>query len=253
MQKPLFCGKCGNALDKETGKCPVCDKPKVSDTKVKKKNKKANSSKKKRSKGLSALYLILVILVVIGGAVIGIIAVNNAMSKNESGFDPDEIVDADNYYSQNAEVVSEISAQESIVITTASETYSLLKERGFRDFTVTASYDMNGEYLSEAEVSKDSEEKYPMYTVFYYAESGEVWIINVINGTLTAYPVTYNQQTGSETEVIIAESDTIMTYDGPLNKFYETKPHDSAITVKRVSLITAESLENLGVEEIDKL
>ena len=47
-------------------------------------------------------------------------------------------------------------------------------------------------------------------------------------------------------------SNTVMSYDGTTNRFYETIPNKSSLIVKTVDRIDAETLENLTIGAIDE-
>lgn len=164
-----------------------------------------------------------------------------------------EYINADEYFNQHAEVVSVIDAKNSKDVTTEKETYQILSDRGFGDYLITTTYDMEGKYLSEYMIDGTSNDKHPMYSTYYGTESGEMWIISVVNNSITASPVVYNQDSTEQAETLIVEEDTIMSYDGPLNKFYEIVPNESLAILKKVERIDAQTLDNLTAEEIDKL
>ena len=68
-----------------------------------------------------------------------------------------------------------------------------------------------------------------------------------------ANPVTYNLQSKLDAQVIISENESVVSYDSTTNMFYETIPDKSALIVKRLKQIDAESLGKLNNEGIDKL
>ena len=162
-----------------------------------------------------------------------------------------EYIDTDEYYRENAQIISEIRVEDAQNITTEEETYDMMENRGFGQIQITSMYNMNGEFLSDDAIDDKSSEKHPLYTTLYFSQSGEIWVISVVNGSVSASPVNYNENHSFET--LIVEEDTIMAYDGKLNKFYEIVPSDSLAITKRVERIDAETLENLTAEEIDKL
>ena len=74
-----------------------------------------------------------------------------------------------------------------------------------------------------------------------------------MNGTIAANPVFYNEQSELPAQLIITETDSLVSYDSSKNKFYETVPINLALIVKKVDTINAETLEKLTIEEIDSL
>lgn len=161
-------------------------------------------------------------------------------------------IDADSYYSDNSEIVSEVSAKDSDNVTTESQTISLFDDRGFNESSIKTEYSMDGEYSEPSEIS-DSSEKHPIYQSVYLTDNGDVWNIFVINGKVMANPVSYNLQSKLETQLIISESKSVTSYDSDTNKFFETIPDESSLIVKKVDKINSVTLEKLTIEEIDKL
>ena len=163
-----------------------------------------------------------------------------------------ELVDAKEYFSNNGEIISEISVSDAENVDTEAETYDYLEKRGFAEYSVTAEYSIDGDYVGETAIEEDSQEKHPVYNTFYYSSSGEVWTITSINGQITANPVSYNFQSESDAPVLISDSETIVSYDNATNKFYETIPSESALKLIVVDQIDAATLDNLTIGEIDQ-
>ena len=163
-----------------------------------------------------------------------------------------EIVDAKEYFSNNGEIISEISVSDAENVDTEAETYDYLEKRGFTEYSVTAEYSIDGDYVGETAIEEDSQEKHPVYNTFYYSSSGEVWTITSINGQITANPVSYNFQSESDAPVLISDSETIVSYDNATNKFYETIPSESALKLIVVDQIDAATLDNLTIGEINQ-
>ena len=163
-----------------------------------------------------------------------------------------EMVDAKEYFSNNGEIISEISVSDAENVDTEAETYDYLEKRGFAEYSVTAEYSIDGDYVGETAIEEDSQEKHPVYNTFYYSSSGEVWTITSINGQITANPVSYNFQSESDAPVLISDSETIVSYDNATNKFYETIPSESALKLIVVDQIDAATLDNLTIGEIDQ-
>lgn len=182
----------------------------------------------------------------------GIVSVNPQNIEEAESYGLERI-DADEYYEQNAEIVSEIDAKSSKAVQTEKDVYKELENRGFSQFPIYAEYALDGSFFEEVEISDSSSEKHPMYTTYFASESEELWTIFLINGQIMAKPVSYNLQSSLSAQLIIAESDMITSYDSFTGKFYETIPKESALIVKVVKRIDADTLEKLSVEEIDKL
>lgn len=164
-----------------------------------------------------------------------------------------EAPDADEYYENNSEIVSQVYAKDSKNVQSEIEIYSEIAERGMENILFSAEYTMDGEYYDETEIFEPTVEKHPIYQAMYFADNGDIWTIMVINGMTMANPLSYNMQSGLSAQLIISESETVMSYDSTTNKFYETIPNDSEVIVKIVDRIDAETLEQLTVDMIDAL
>lgn len=166
---------------------------------------------------------------------------------------PDNPTKADEYYWSNSDVLEVIDATKSPDTLTDKDTVALLKNRGFEDYSVISEYSMNGDYIDETEIGKDSTEKHPMYETYYISESGVFWTIFVINGKVFANPVSYNLDYNKSTvQLLFSESDQLTSYDDESNRYYITKPYSTAIDLKSIDKINAESLDKLTIEEIEK-
>ena len=164
----------------------------------------------------------------------------------------DRTITAEEYYEQNGKILSVVKATESDTIQTEQEIIDFLNQRGFSQFPITQDYYMNGE-LSGAVVESETPNSYPSYTTSYITDNGDVWTINVINGRITAFPETYNFNSDLDAPVIISEKMSIMSYDSITNTFFETVPNSDVLIVKTISVIDAQALEKLTIEEIDAL
>lgn len=164
-----------------------------------------------------------------------------------------ETVNADEYFQNNATIVDVIDASISEDVLTESQVFSILRDRGFTEYPITCNYSMDGTYDPEMVFSENSTTMHPMYETYYITSEDEVWTIFVINGAIMAQPVSYNLQSGLGVEVLLSETNTLTSYDGVTNQFYETIPNDSTIILKTVDRIDAETLETLTNGVIDDL
>lgn len=144
------------------------------------------------------------------------------------------------------ELIEIIDADESRDVPTENQVINIFKDRNFEDYTPFYEYDINGECVDKSEVQDDSTEKRPMYMTYYKTEKGDVWTIYVTNGSVLAYPFSYNME--SDREILVSESADITSYDGVTNQYFVTIPGD-AIILKVVDRIDAETLENLTIED----
>ncbi len=162
-------------------------------------------------------------------------------------------MDADEYYEDNSDVLEVTEVSDSEIMYTESDVYAFLEERGFADYPITTTYSTTGEYSEPDEISSSSSKEHPVYEVLYVAANGDKWTVTVTNSTITAYPLTYNENASGNVQTIISESESIISYNSRTNKFYETIPHKDVLQVKVVTLINAETLESLTSGEIEKL
>lgn len=161
--------------------------------------------------------------------------------------------DADKYFKEISTIISDFDAGDSQNIHSEADAYSNLTDRGFKQFPITTEYSIEGEYSKASEISRSSKSVHPMYQTYYITESGDVWVITEVNGSIIANPLSYNAESSLDAPVMLSEANTITTYDSTKNKFYVIVPNDSAIIVKTVTRIDAETLEGLTKGEIDKL
>ncbi len=166
---------------------------------------------------------------------------------------PDDPTEIDEYYWSNSTVIEVISADESDNVMTEAEANSFLASRGFDQYEIACEYSMTGNYDSDSVAAVDSDTEHPMYTTYYYSANNELWTIYIIDGSVFAYPVSYIIEKEAEIPVLISESSETTSYDNDSNQFYITIPFESSVIVKTVDTINAETLDNLTVEEIDKL
>ena len=159
--------------------------------------------------------------------------------------------DAESYYQNNSEIISEINANDSKDVCTEAEAFKYFSERGFTQYSITTQYSMEGIYSDTVDISDTSSEKHPSYQTYYTTQNGDIWTIFIINGNIMANPVSYNIQSELGVQVIISESDTVTSYDSADNKFYETIPKESALIVITVEKINSDALEELTIGEIN--
>lgn len=163
------------------------------------------------------------------------------------------IIGADEYYNQNAKVISVTKAKESDKVQSEQEVTKLFSERGFSAEGISAEYTMDGKYIEEEKKDEDSTERHPIYKMLYASKSEILWNIYVINGVISAYPVSYNLVSERDAVLLITENDTVMSYDYTSNQFYETIPNESAMIVRKVSRIDKETLDNFTIGGLSKL
>lgn len=281
-----FCKKCGaptkSAHDKEDGKNvvdkqgpdsqnnPLQEDP---DRKKDKRNHEDNQKRKTHAgKRIGKIILVVFLLLLVLAAILimlkyfGIIGNGTHRNGDDGGNEvtlKGEILeddsyrvqapDADEYFNQKSQIISEIDADSSDSVETEKDVKSRIEERGFSEYPITSDYSMDGEVVTETEITSDSSEKHPMYQSYHMTANRDLWIIYSINGAVMANPVSYNMQSGRDVQILLSESDTVMSYDSTKNKFYETIPNTSELIVIRVDRIDVKTLENYTIEVIDGL
>lgn len=203
----------------------------------------------KRTKKKIIIISVSILLVIGIGITLFLVFFNKG---NDEGVDIKPI-DAEAYFKENGEILSVIDVNDLTDVTTEKESIELFTDRGFTEYPITTNYSIDGNYFDEKEIEKSSNEKHPVYATYYVSSDGDLWTIELINGCVTAYPVSYNMESEADVPTIIVETDTIISYDGVTNKFFETVPKESAMIVKKIDRIESTSLERLTKEGIDNL
>ncbi len=164
-----------------------------------------------------------------------------------------EPINADEYFEENGILVSKVDAEESETMQSGNELVNDFTERGFSEIKMMVPYSSGGSYNGAIIDNNGDTEAYPVYQSSYVSATGILWTIFSINGSVMATPVTYNMQSDNDAKTMISEKETLVSYDGQTDSFYETVPNDTAVIVKRVEKITKELLDSLTVEDIDDL
>lgn len=195
----------------------------------------------------------IVIISAIVVLVIGMIVTVAILIFGGSGDGDIKPVNANSYFEGNGKVISVTNAKKSKNVLTEKEAVKLLSDRGFTEYSVTTEYSMDGEYNDPKDIDDSSDNKHPVYSTYYTSKTEEVWTIYIIDGSVIAYPASYNLESDKDVELIISEKDTLISYDNTTNNFYETKPKESAVDLKIIKQISSKSLDNLTKGDIDKL
>lgn len=178
---------------------------------------------------------------------------SNISANTVSSSAENSIIGADEYYSKNAEVISVTKAKESDKVQSEQEVTEVLADRGFDTQNIVTDYTMDGDYLDETEIEDSSTEKHPLYKMLYVSESEILWNIYLINGVISAYPVSYNLVSERDSVLLITESDTVTSYDYNSNQFFETIPNESEMIVRKIEKIDKEALDNLTIGGLSEL
>jgi len=161
--------------------------------------------------------------------------------------------DADSYFEDNSNIISVVDAIDSADVFSEAEVYDFLVERGFDEYPITTEYTMEGEYFVATEISIHSSIKHPIFQTYYVSPNGDFWLLFVIDGVIVASPISYNEQSNIGVSVVISEKNTVTSYDGTTNKFYETIPNEAELVIKKIVRIDSKTLDSLSIEEINNL
>ena len=161
--------------------------------------------------------------------------------------------EAESYFSQKAEIIRVIDAKQSDDVMTESEAIKFLSDRGFSMYPVTYEFSIDGQLIDEAEAKSNSNVKHPKYRTVYITNNDDIWSVFILNGSVVAYPVSFNMDSQLQAELIISETNTLTSYVGDINQFYVTKPKDSVEIVKTVDKIDSNTLDRLTTEVIKSL
>lgn len=164
--------------------------------------------------------------------------------------EPENLSEDDLYYQNNSTVISVIKADESPDVQTEAEVAEALKGLGFEQYPITYEYSMGGEYHGDTEITNDPNTKRPMYETSFMTENGDFWTIFFINGVVLAKPISFNLESDLGVELLVSESKELTSYSDETNKFYVTIPNESAVIVKVIDMINADTLNKLSFEEI---
>jgi len=160
---------------------------------------------------------------------------------------------ADEYFEENGTVVAKVDANVSDTIQSGDEAVDDFTDRGFSEIRMMVPYTKDGQYNGAIIDNDGSNENYPVFQSSYISATGILWTIFSINGSVMATPVTYNMESDNNAKTMISEKESLVSYDGQTNYFYETVPDDTVVIVKTVDKITKELLDSLTVEDIDDL
>lgn len=164
-----------------------------------------------------------------------------------------QLSEAEKYYQESGEIVEIIDASHSKNVPTEKEAEKLLRKNLFNEYPITYEYSMGGEYVGGLEITSADTVRRPVYQTIFVNDNDEVWSVFVINGAIYANPVTYNLESQRPVQLLISESKEITSYDDVTNKYFVTLPKESALVVKVVDKINAETLNKLTCEEISNL
>lgn len=146
-----------------------------------------------------------------------------------------------------------ISPGESENIQSEANAIAFLMGRGFKNLTVTADRTIDGQPLENYEVTLASQDKHPVYYLSYTTEEGDQWTIMVINGSIYAEPVTYNEADESGKKTILTEKETVTVYDSEKNEYIEGTPTEEDGSYRLSETINKDLIDSMNSETISSL
>ena len=214
----MKCKKCKSKLGKESKYCRVCGEP---------------VEARKRWPIVVAAVILIALLAVL---LIALTVWGDAKHAAENG------------YEFNETVLEEIDASASNDVPTVREVANELAERGLDDAANTSGYDSDGTYVGEHELDPESDDRFPLYSVYYVTPDERLWIVYVCNGSYMANPF-FGYESG-ETPVLLTEDDYVTSYISSTNTYVRSIPGDNEVHVIKVDRITAKTLDALDSDAI---
>lgn len=164
-----------------------------------------------------------------------------------------EVFSDSDYYHSSSTVIAEYDVGVSKNIESEAEVYENFWGRGFDNCNITTEYEIDGSWHKDSVISDLSSNIHPIYQTYYVSSAGDIWVIFEINGSVVANPVFYNIQENLERQLIVSESEIIISYSNSENKFYETIPKETELDVIVIDRIDNNSLDGLAEKIISGL
>lgn len=149
-----------------------------------------------------------------------------------------------------SQVLDTIKASESNQTVSEEDTAALFAERGFDASEVTTMYSMDGTYFNEREIDDSSAAHHPLYSILYVSADNYWWMVYCCNGEFSAYPISYVLSDQATCEVLVSETEYVMSYDSDTNCFYKIIPNDGECIIKKVPRIDSDTLDMLASGEL---
>jgi len=173
-------------------------------------------------------------------------------SEKENETTDDQNVKYEDYNGTEVIVVSSEKVEESKNNKTTEDVKNELKDRGFESLQITSKYNIKGDFVSEFNQNKDTEELHPTYDMVYNSDKGDQWFIYCYGGQFFAFPISYNQNSGRDEYLIISEKDSIMSYDCMSNTYNEIIPQKTDLIIRKVDRIDKNTLDSLTSEVLNE-
>lgn len=150
-----------------------------------------------------------------------------------------------------SQVLEIIEATESEQIVSETDTVDMFTDRGFDAAYITSMYSMDGSYTGDQEIDNSSEAFHPLYNMIYVSPDNYYWMVYCCNGEFSAYPISYVLSGMADREVLVSETEYVMSYDSVTNCFYRLIPDEEGCVIVEVPRIDADTLDALAAGELE--
>jgi len=232
------CKYCGRELNDSAEFCKYCGK------RLKTISEESEQTKKK--KRMVPLIIGILCIALIGVGIIVAVRLLGRGPKPQAN--KEDYIDANKFFEENADVKSVTHINKSKNRLSEKEVSEYLKDRGFTDYPITTEYSENGDFIEKIEISDSSTKKHPVYETYYVSSKTGTWIISVIDGTIIAFPSSYNMEHSEKVAVVISETKEVVSYDIATNTFFTTVPKETVLKVRVVDKADAKTLDSIDLE-----
>ena len=157
------------------------------------------------------------------------------------------VVDADEYFNEIGNVTGKVDVYQSKTVTNENDTQKAMKDRGFENCPILSNYNKDGELIEEEKVGSSSYSFRPVYYVRYIDGQNRQWVIYITDGTVTATLASYGLDNPDSVPLYLSETGDLVGYDNHSSSYYHFTPNSDKATVKKVSKITADTLEKFTI------
>lgn len=162
----------------------------------------------------------------------------------------EDMNDREKYYWDNTEVIEFRDVQESKDLLSETSAITLMDELGFTQFPTNYERTLDGEYVGEREADGYSAEKHALYTSYYISANEEAWTIHIVENKVFALPLSFMEESVLDAEVIVSETEELVSHEYQSNRFYTTIPKNDEVIVHVVDKIDAQTLDFLTVDKL---
>ncbi|MCL2746897.1 MAG: YkuS family protein [Coriobacteriia bacterium] len=151
----------------------------------------------------------------------------------------------------NVELNVPFDAATSPDLQTVSEVREALRQRGFEDVELITFFNLAGEFLDAVVIEGESEEIFPSYSTFFYAENTDTIYVLIINNGRIVVKTPFATEAMPDAFVVLSETDFLTDYDSEENTFEYHVPSDREVILVQVPVINRHLLEALTEEDLE--